>query len=319
MKVEPARRTPPSRAGPKSSGWATRARSFLLMWMLILFGNFLQVNGGRADVRVTTGSSTVVGAKKQRPQKSNRMGEDTGQAIRNHQNSIGWIAKRSLRRARTRAYATGGTHYKGTWYTRETLAKTTGGVSKLVPTDRPVKSAKTPKSDKDSHLRCLTWNMSGGSQAAWQELMSWLSERPDDYDIVFVQETHWKQEGCRAFSSSPWFVVSSGATSKDKCGNSHSDSSNVCKSDYVSYRVLRQGRVLSVRLNHPQNGSDLLNVYQHVWRTQIDKAENLKARSSVWEAVKSSIMKSPQRNDLIIAGDFNCSIKTSRGLIGSES
>ncbi|CAE7475633.1 TRPT1 [Symbiodinium natans] len=155
-------------------------------------------------------------------------------------------------------------------------------------------------------------------QAAWQELMSWLSEKPDDFDIVFVQETHWKQEGCRTFSSGPWFVVSSGATGKDKCsGVATLIHQNVCKQDNVSYRVLRQGRVLSVRLHHPQNGSDLLNVYQHVWRTNIDKAENLKARASIWDAIRSSIMKSPQRNDLIIAGDFNCSIKTSRGLIGS--
>ncbi|CAE7213616.1 TRPT1, partial [Symbiodinium natans] len=155
-------------------------------------------------------------------------------------------------------------------------------------------------------------------QAAWQELMSWLSEKPDDFDIVFVQETHWKQEGCRTFSSGPWFVVSSGATGKDKCsGVATLIHQNVCKQDNVSYRVLRQGRVLSVRLHHQQNGSDLLNVYQHVWRTNIDKAENLKARASIWDAMRSSIMKSPQRNDLIIAGDFNCSIKTSRGLIGS--
>ncbi|CAE7239713.1 TRPT1 [Symbiodinium natans] len=155
-------------------------------------------------------------------------------------------------------------------------------------------------------------------QAAWQELMSWLSEKPDDFDIVFVQETHWKQEGCRTFSSGPWFVVSSGATGKDKCsGVATLIHQNICKQDNVSYRVIRQGRVLSVRLHHQQNGSDLLNVYQHVWRTNIDKAENLKARASIWDAIRSSIMKSPQRNDLIIAGDFNCSIKTSRGLIGS--
>ncbi|CAE7616365.1 TRPT1, partial [Symbiodinium natans] len=155
-------------------------------------------------------------------------------------------------------------------------------------------------------------------QAAWQELMSWLSEKPDDFDIVFVQETHWKQEGCRTFSSGPWFVVSSGATGKDKCsGVATLIHQNICKQDNVSYRVIRQGRVLSVRLHHQQNGSDLLNVYQYVWRTNIDKAENLKARASIWDAIRSSIMKSPQRNDLIIAGDFNCSIKTSRGLIGS--
>ena len=315
---ELARRTSPSRAGPKSSGWAPSFRCLLWMWILILCGSFVTAHGGRADVRVTTGSSTVVGATQHRPQQSNRVGEDTGQAIRNHRNSIGWIAKRSLRRARARAYATGGTHYKGTWYTRETLTKTTGGMHQLGPQDRPAKPAKHPKSDKASHLRCLTWNMSGGSQAAWQELMSWLSERPDDFDIVFVQETHWKQEGCRTFSSGPWFVVSSGATGKDKCsGVATLIHQNVCKRDNVSYRVLRQGRVLSVRLHHSQNGSDLLNVYQHVWRTNIDKAENLKARASIWDAVRSSIMKSPQRNDLILAGDFNCSIQTSRGLIGS--
>ena len=124
---EPARRTSPSRAGPKSSGWAPSFRSLFWMWILILCGSFVTANGGRADVRVTTGSSTVVGATQHRPQQSNRMGEDTGQAIRNHHNSIGWIAKRSLRRARARAYATGGTHYKGTWYTRETLTKTHRG------------------------------------------------------------------------------------------------------------------------------------------------------------------------------------------------
>ena len=49
----------------------------------------------------------------------------------------------------------------------------------------------------------------------------------------------------------------------------------------------------------------------------MDEAENKKHREQVWKHLRQQVAKIPQQNSLIIGGDFNCTVRRSKELIGS--
>ena len=215
--------------------------------------------------------------------------------------SLSTQVKRAYRRARARAARAGGTYYRGRWRTADQLQalhRRPGGATKDGPASGTASAGPThgdPRRRRTSshRLRCITWNISGASSEAWQELMRWLQVRQQDFDIIIVQETHWRHEGCRTFSSGPWHVVAAGTTAKDKCAGV----------------AVPTGRLLHVRLQHRLQCTDVLAVYQHVWRTGLDQATNLALRGQIWEGLRGALRRCPLRNELILAGDFNCGLR----------
>ena len=128
----------------------------------------------------------------------------TGKAIeRKHGGGISWTAKRALRRARARVVEHGGTHYRGRWYSSEHLGCTARGLNTL-PTKTKEYDGRKQKAEPrkgDKRIKALTWNMSGASSAAWQELMAWLEQHQQSIDVALIQETHWRNEGSRDFET----------------------------------------------------------------------------------------------------------------------
>ena len=140
---------------------------------------------------------------------------------------------------------------------------------------------------------------------------------PDKYDVVAVQETHWKQSS--DFSSGPWHIVSSGCTEGDKCagvlvmvhrrlGNPQS----------ILHREILKGRVQHVRTLHGPTAVDIVNIYQHVWRSQLDHEQNTTYRAKVWNAFRRTTEQLPKRNTAIWCGDFNISATTFLPHVGTS-
>ena len=85
----------------------------------------------------------------------------------------------------------------------------------------------------------------------------------------------------------------------------------------LSARTLIQGRIQHVRIHQGVNSTDIINVYQHVWRSQEDRESNLKCRASVWTQLRQVTAHIPQRNTLLIGGDFNCTVRRLHRRVGS--
>ena len=71
-----------------------------------------------------------------------------------------------------------------------------------------------------------------------------------------------------------------------------------------------------MRIHQGENSIDIINLYQHVWRSQLDKEGNTKCREGVWRKLKQVTTKIPQRNTLVVGGDLNCTIRRMRHHIG---
>ena len=214
-----------------------------------------------------------------------------------------WTAKRAFRRARARARE-GPTWYRGRWSIMNVEDATTsrGKCGGSNVRGRPQR--------RDQRIRLLTINVGGMSSATWNEVQARLNMVvPDKYDVVAVQETHWKQSS--EFSSGPWHIVSSGCIEGDKCagvlvmvhrrlGSQHN----------ILHREILKGRVQHVRILHGPTAVDIVNIYQHVWRTQLDHEQNTAYRAKVWNAFRRTTEQLPRRNTAIWCGDFNISATT---------
>ena len=308
-------------AGPKSSGPCIKRR---MLWYLVLVSHLVQsatavAAGAGARVAVSTG--ITAGAVHDERKQCHRGGENIGKAIeRKHGGGISWTAKRALRRACARAVEHGGTHYRGRWYSSEHLGCATRGLNTL-PTKTKEYDGRKQKAEPrkgDKRIKALTWNMSGASSAAWQELMAWLEQHQQSIDVALIQETHWRNEGSRDFETGPWNVLTTGCSAKDsKAGLAVLVHKRMGRAEMLSARTLIQGRIQHVRIHQGVNSTDIINVYQHVWRSQEDRESNLKCRASVWTQLRQVTAHILQRNTLLIGGDFNCTVRRLHRHVGS--
>ena len=100
-------------------------------------------------------------------------------------------AKRAFRRARQRASRSeqGGTWYRGSWHTQQTL-----GSLPMPHLSSRRKSGRrsTPATGGASRLDMLCWNAGGLSSSLYQELIAWC-DLQSSLELVVVQETHIHQ------------------------------------------------------------------------------------------------------------------------------
>ena len=171
---------------------------------------------------------------------------------------------------------------------------------------------------KQQRVRILTINVGGMTSATWNEVQAWLHMQvPNQYDIVAVQETHWKQSS--DFSSGPWHVVSSGCVEGDKCaGVLVMTHRRLGSPQHKLHREILRGRVQHARILHGPTAIDIVNVYQHVWRSQLDHEKNVEYRAKVWNALRKTTEQLPRRNTAIRCGDFNISARTFLPHIGTS-
>ena len=160
--------------------------------------------------------------------------------------------------------------------------------------------------------RCgiLTWNCSGLTYAALQEVLQWAN--PQRIHIVVLTETRW--QGSRTWAQQGWTCISSSGQPYRSCGIVTCIRSTMCHSDNIGWTEVQAGRLLHIRLFLQERSLDVVCAYQHAYHaTQITRA----ARKQWFQLLGSTLSSFPSRNQLILAGDFNTSMNADRLTVGT--
>ena len=226
-----------------------------------------------------------------------------------------WSAKRAFRRARARA-AKGPTMYRGRLCTASELQAQYGQPlpQRQPRADRQVQDGSRARPQRKAthparRVEVLTFNVSGLSSAMWQELQAWLATKEaSSYDVIMLQETHWSQMS--DFQSGPWHCVGTPIADKDKCsGLATLIHSRLGPAEAIQCKTFLKGRVTMTRVHQQFGALDIINVYQHVWRSKHTTAQNQASRASVYRAIGLALNASPIRNTCILGGDFNTEVR----------
>ena len=220
--------------------------------------------------------------------------------------------KRAFLRAQKRAARSGGTRYRGRWYNAAEL-----GVQhdpKLPRTRQPQRSA------SGRRLAFLSWNASGLTIDRHKELQTWLlTPEGSRVDLVAIQETHWK--GQLEYNWDRFSAIHSGGN-KSEAGLLLLVSRQRFPEHSVHYQEVIPGRLLHVRLL-AEPCTDIILIYQYAWSITKSKEGKeaskdlvLAKRAEVWAQLATLLNSLPKRNQIVLMGDFNCSLEPQDSLIG---
>ena len=168
------------------------------------------------------------------------------------------------------------------------------------------KNVLPPKQIQRRRLTCFSWNCNGLPPEDWDFLTQWLQNQ--SIDILLLQETHWRFT--RDWPTEHYLAVHSGTTDS-KAGLLCLVSKRICNTSNLSWCEHVPGRILQLRLHGVHRSIDILNIYQY---TCIPK--HMDQRIQIWHQLFSILTILPQRNTLIMAGDFNCSADQRSNAIG---
>ena len=183
-------------------------------------------------------------------------------------------------------------------------------------------------------VRVMSWNAGHLGQQQWFEIKTWLQlqlEADKVCDVLILQETHWQESA--EFTVSGWYCISSASKPvahqrkprkepKQSKGTSASGSApSITRADglmvllspkfqkkQIRWKEWTTGRVLEVRAFLAGSRVTFLAVYQHVWSSNKTQQDNKSDRASVLSSLTKAIKQVPQRDTLIVAGDFNSSL-----------
>ena len=220
--------------------------------------------------------------------------------------------KKAFRRAQNRARKDGTTIYRGQTMTFKAL----GG--HLLP-DCPFETAprSQPRRPGAAHTSygVLSWNAGGLTSAVWEELMARM--RTEEYkhvSVILLQETHWR--GSSQFETAEWVVVGTGTTGDRAAGVAVLVRRALAPASLIRFHEVVPGRLLHVRIPLAHNSLDVVCVYQHVWRGTQSSLENTQTRADLLHKLRNCLHALPKRNLLVVAGDFNMSLKSDYQLVG---
>ena len=213
----------------------------------------------------------------------------------------GSIYKRSLQKAIRQAAVTGSSTYRGKkMFTNVNL--------------------KLPKGVRQSEaggqrVHVFSWNCSGLSQEVMAELMLWLQHH-SHIQLVFLQETHWGQS--MEWSKNGWHFVHSASGKPNSAGVLTGIRESFATADTISWHEAIPGRLLQVRCFSGTQHLDLVNCYQHAMAYGTnEKLEALYGkRRGFWKALSKLLCSFPFRSQMIMGGDFNCSLETESRIAG---
>ena len=198
------------------------------------------------------------------------------------------VGKRSFRRAKLRALREGRALYKGKWYTAAQFQYT----QDFPRTDtskrqKPLKCIRRPgERSRAGRLKFFSWNCGGLSLGQFDELVSWCTEK--QFDVVFVQETRWKNE---------FTWISGSFHGNSWCGLLVLISKRITTPSLVRWISIIPGRVMHVRVADQTGTLDLINCYQQPLSMN---AERKRVREQVWTPTCASTPSSPATQQIAL-------------------
>ena len=240
--------------------------------------------------------------------------DEAEQHAQRSQLTMNKTGKRSYQRACKVALAKGAALYKGRLLTAQALGAHEGQFAS------PAKAEKRSfQPNRQIHhkfdMEVLTWNAGSITSRVWNETLALLATTEyKNIKIVFLQESHWQQD--QVYSSGPWSVLTCGSTSRHKAGLVVLVHSSLAPLSEIRSTSIVPGHLQHVMIPWQRSRIHLLNLYQHVWDSKLSKTENRGRRKDVMTQLENRIQRVPQRDFLIVAGDFNAHAVTERPHIG---
>lgn len=153
----------------------------------------------------------------------------------------------------------------------------------------------------------FSWNAGGLAPARWDLLQQWAEAQ--ELDVLCVQETHWPYDS--EWQTSSYHCIHSGIHG-NKAGVLCLISKRLCPSHQLSWQIIDPGRFLHVRIHGEHRSIDILNLYQHV-----HSVSNMDQSQHVWDLLNDQLTRLPQRNFLMMMGDFNTSLPNRSTSVGA--
>ena len=89
-------------------------------------------------------------------------------------------------------------------------------------------------------------------------------------------------------------------------------SKRVCQAHQLSWTEIEPGRLVHIRIHGKTRSVDFIAIYQHVFST-----DRLIQRQRLLDKLNDVLSKLPQRNLLVLLGDFNTSLMTRSKVVGT--
>ena len=222
------------------------------------------------------------------------------------------VVKRSLQRAHRRALTYGFAWYRGRCFSAHDFVG-------LPPPMTPQRSPKNQMNGATAgfHLHTprrrftsVCWNPGGLASHRLDELKQWLSLHK--VDVVVLPETRWSFSN--EWTDADWIHVHTGSPARGQ-GVLVMISKRLCQPMQLRWSEIIPGRLVHVRIPTANRYLDVIGCYQHTNRPSADCRHH---RSQWWRALDTCLSALPQRNTLLVLGDFNCSLAPIPSLAGSN-
>lgn len=225
-------------------------------------------------------------------------------------NSMQSVSKRSFIRACRRAAKTGHAWYKGALVPYHAFPESL--CQKITP--RPTKQKVTtncegPRVSPSSRLNVLHTNVGGLAQDRLQEIQTWGLRH--EADIVILTETRWSYTN--EWTHPKWNMIHSGSSDRSD-GILIMVRQHVCPTELIGIAEYIPGRLIHLRFPFKSRSFDLICGYQFVDDRRVQTRSN---RQTCWNTLDQCLGTIPNRNALLLAGDFNCAVSQDRHHVGT--
>ena len=221
--------------------------------------------------------------------------------------------KRSFRRAHNRALADGYAWYRGHHIPLSAFPVTTRSISALP--NKPKRAQprlEHPRQAPLNRLNVLHTNVGGLATSRWEELQYWAQIK--DIDVLVLTESRWQFSS--DWENQKWFCIHSGTEQDKSNGILIMIRKTVCDASKIGVSEYIPGRLIHLRFHYRSRAFDLLACYQYVDNRSLTNKSN---RQYFWAQLHQCMCTVPNRNSVLIAGDFNCSLHQDGHHVGTSS
>jgi len=210
------------------------------------------------------------------------------------------VQKRSFKRAIKRAQQTGSAWYRGQCMTLDQLTPgsiTTTDKPQIKPM-KPISSCHPRPPKHRMHIGHV--NVGGLAQERLHEIKIWAHRT--GLDILLLSETRWSFEA--EWADRWWYHIHTGSDNDRADGLLFLIRKSLCQPHQIGFTAPMQGRIGHLRLHFQKRSMDILGCYQYA---HTHGHHRMTQRSHFWQALEHHASKLPNRNSVLILGDFNCS------------
>ena len=219
------------------------------------------------------------------------------------------VQKRSFRRAYAHAVK-----YGSTWYRGRCLVPADFPSHMQMPPDsppsRPPKQV-APRAFAPKHrLQLGHVNVGGLSKEKLQEIQLWAVH--SEIDVLLLSETRWSF--LSDWKDQNWYFLHTGTTDRAD-GLLFLVRRRVCAPTQIKFLEVMSGRIGHLRIQFQHRAIDILGCYQFA---QNGTSQRMAQRKVFWDSLHAYVHKIPNRNMMVVLGDFNCSLRAHAGTVGTS-